>query len=330
MRGSSSLFPIKNNFTRYANVKSNLIQGVINKNVTYTFFIPTFRRSSTLRETLNSVLVQSSLYSIEIIVVDNNPERNDETEKLLKEYVNVSNVIYYKNSENIGMVGNWNRGYELANGEWVIMIHDDDLLCNQYLSAIQNVLGAGVDGLFCKRYEFQNVDGIIQPELNSSIKISRCLLLDSYDGNHFNIAGNVLRKRRVLELGGFDENYYPSSDYEFYVKYSMLNRLYKTDEKLVFYRIGLNESLKISTLEGFIVKGELLRIKVTQALGLSEKVSVYAQQYISIKKCLFFKKKWNENFVYPKYDDIRLGKLFICMVCYLYLKVWVKIKKVNL
>ena len=40
--------------------------------------------------------------------------------------------------KNIGMIGNWNRLYTLARGEWVVMLHDDDLLYNDYLSILFN------------------------------------------------------------------------------------------------------------------------------------------------------------------------------------------------
>ena len=90
--------------------------------------IPTYKRVSTLRETLDSAIRQTGNHNYEILVVDNNPERGDETELLMAEYVSVKNLLYFKNTANIGMAGNWSRCSELAHGEWVVLIHDDDLL----------------------------------------------------------------------------------------------------------------------------------------------------------------------------------------------------------
>ena len=62
-----------------------------------------------------------------ILIVDNDPQRNCETEELIDSFNN-QNISYYKNSENIGATGNWNKLFELADTEFVTMLHDDDLL----------------------------------------------------------------------------------------------------------------------------------------------------------------------------------------------------------
>ena len=59
---------------------------------------------------------------------------------LLREYDSVENTytlkFLYVNKENIGMIGNWNRGFELANTKYVAMLHDDDMLADIYLEEI--------------------------------------------------------------------------------------------------------------------------------------------------------------------------------------------------
>ena len=62
------------------------------------------------------------------MVVDNNPERECETEQLLREYKAIPNLFYYKNTENVGMTGNWNKLFELSQTNFVVMLHDDDLI----------------------------------------------------------------------------------------------------------------------------------------------------------------------------------------------------------
>ena len=122
-------FLIENNFKEIEGVKSEKIQGDISSKLPLvSIVIPTYKRVSTLRETLDSVIRQTGNHNYEILVVDNNPERGDETELMMAEYVSVKNLLYFKNTENIGMAGNWSRCSELANGEWVVLIHDDDLL----------------------------------------------------------------------------------------------------------------------------------------------------------------------------------------------------------
>ena len=102
----------------------------------FTIAIPTFCRSSLLKEAVLSALNQVTDVPYDVIVVDNNPERNDETEQLMEKFKDNPLVGYYKNSSNLGMVGNWNQLFHLAKGQWVSMLHDDDLLFSFYLEVI--------------------------------------------------------------------------------------------------------------------------------------------------------------------------------------------------
>lgn len=89
-----------------------------------------------LEEALLSAINQNSVnFDYEIIVVDNEPYKNGgtETSNLMEKYKDIPNFIYYRNEENLGMFGNWNRCIELARGEWVTLLHDDDLLIPNYL-----------------------------------------------------------------------------------------------------------------------------------------------------------------------------------------------------
>lgn len=75
--------------------------------------IPTYKRMSLLDKAIHSVTNQMTNYNYEIVVVDNNPDTPIcEIEMLLRKYSN--NLSYYKNEENIGMFGNWNRCVLLA------------------------------------------------------------------------------------------------------------------------------------------------------------------------------------------------------------------------
>ena len=93
-------FLIENNFKEIEGVKSEKIQGDISSKLPLvSIVIPTYKRVSTLRETLDSVIRQTGNHNYEILVVDNNPERGDETELMMAEYVSVKNLLYFKNTE---------------------------------------------------------------------------------------------------------------------------------------------------------------------------------------------------------------------------------------
>ena len=49
------------------------------------------------------------------------------------DFVNTGKLRYYKNVQNIGLFGNWNRCFQLACGKWVVLLHDDDLIFDDFL-----------------------------------------------------------------------------------------------------------------------------------------------------------------------------------------------------
>lgn len=88
--------------------------------------IPTYNGARYLEACLDSVLGQT--YSdIEILVVDDGS--TDTTFEILERYAaNDQRIRLVRNKNNFGLVGNWNRCVELARGEWIKFVFQDDLI----------------------------------------------------------------------------------------------------------------------------------------------------------------------------------------------------------
>ena len=90
------------------------------KNTTLvTVNILSFNRKDELRFTLTKVFEQN-YKNIEVIVVDN--ASSDGTKEMVKSEFSAVNLIELK--ENIGIAG-WNKGFEVAKGEYVLVLDDD-------------------------------------------------------------------------------------------------------------------------------------------------------------------------------------------------------------
>ena len=77
---------------------------------------------------VNSVLAQT-YKDFELIVVDDNPAGSEEralTERVMKE-VTDPRVIYIQNEHNLGGAGSRNRAIDLAKGEYIAFLDDDDM-----------------------------------------------------------------------------------------------------------------------------------------------------------------------------------------------------------
>lgn len=245
------VYGIVDNHAKYKDVQSTCIKRTSLKTApVLTIGIPTCNREELLRETIDSALNQQCQIDYEVMVVDNNPMRNDETERMIKQYYeNEPRLSYYKNQENIGMVGNWNRLYEIAKGDWVMMLHDDDVLYPYAVNTAMKVVSkeTNLDVLFLWHTLDKEYIPISTPH-NYYIK------LKPYDfrmDNWGDVLGTIIKKDTAIQLGGFNEDYYPSHDFHFWSLLSLNSNVYRImGDPLGYYRIGVNLSLKLSTLDG--------------------------------------------------------------------------------
>lgn len=235
--------------------------------------IPTYRRNDLLIEAIESAIRQSYDRTYEIVIVDNDPDGfldNDVKSVLLSQ--NTVNVKYYRNSENIGMFGNWNRALYLSEGEWATVLNDDDILSPDFvsrsLSALKGIDGA--DGIVCQKDTFdrrksattcnppQKILRARLSQIASWIRFRRngvrrltpqMLYFANYAGN---TAGFLFRRRVVLDIGGFLPEESPAADYMMYVRFAIRTRIFLFKPILAHVGLGENESMRPETLLGFV------------------------------------------------------------------------------
>lgn len=255
---SKDYFKYVNNFKKYEDVKSDLILGDKNReNSKYTIAIPTYKRPKLLKKALISAINQINVDNYEIIVVDNE-QNNNTTKEVIKENFK-SNIFYFRNKENIGMFGNWNRCIELAQGEYITILNDDDWLSSNYLAECNKYLDDDIDGLIFKnntvdlrdtnkkKVKYKYIKKILDV---FSLQRHKLTLFDFFLGNKSAGTLGVLMKTRLLQkLGGYNPDFFPSSDYVFHANYCYNYQVFFINEKLNYYRILKNESAKQETLE---------------------------------------------------------------------------------
>ncbi|HEX7114270.1 MAG TPA: glycosyltransferase, partial [Steroidobacter sp.] len=89
---------------------------------TISVLLPTFNRAQLVQEAIESILKQRTTARFEIIVI--NDGSSDDTEEALQRY---RGVIRYVRQENAGLNAARNHGLELATGEYIALLDDDDV-----------------------------------------------------------------------------------------------------------------------------------------------------------------------------------------------------------
>ncbi len=128
----------KGNYRKlYSHVESELILGKPEYHK-MAIVIPTYKREDLLDEALKSC-VNQSYDDYNIIISDNEPIANNKTQQLIESYDN-PRIVYYRNKENIGPLGNFNRCIELADSEYCVFLCTDDLLTDDFLEKSVEIL----------------------------------------------------------------------------------------------------------------------------------------------------------------------------------------------
>lgn len=235
-----------------------------------TIAIPTFRRADLLRRALQSAVSQAGVEGgMEILVVENPDDaatsQPSDAERLCAS-LSDPRLRYVRNDSNLGMVGNWNRCLELARGRWVLILHDDDWLSPHFMRLVLGLLDAHPD------LRMVGTSGVLEkgeegtpPRLRERLKPYRIELPHFWLGNPYFAPSVVMDRELALQLGGFDEAWYPTMDHVFWMRFCAAAPCARLPEPLVHYYIGANASLKPQMLIRYIVndfrqRQELMRL----------------------------------------------------------------------
>lgn len=111
--------------------------------------IPTYNGSEYLKACLDSVLAQT-FTDFEVLVVDD--QSSDASVAIAEEYAAADpRVRVLINEQNLGLVGNWNRCAELARGEWVKYVFQDDLISPDCLAKMLASAAPDTAMVVCRR-----------------------------------------------------------------------------------------------------------------------------------------------------------------------------------
>lgn len=337
---STDFFQITDNFIRIKHILSlPLKESRISKVPKVTIAIPTYKRAVLLKEAIESAINQNEYSDYEIIVVDNDPVRNCETEILMHDFQKTPNLGYYKNTANIGMAGNWNRCFELSRGEYVVLLHDDDILFPDFLKEgmkfIDNKKDIGIlkprnyrlDGRISKPY-FSDI-----PILNG--EIHRLYDMSFYYGQVMGVPSGIFFNRdNVLTLGGFNQDFFPTSDFCFTVLFSRYFKVYILNKYLSFYRIDKNESINLETLKGFIMNDYYFLSQLLSIHKIPHFIVDGFLRHRTKNNSIANKNLWNKNFNFDisllniKEINPLLGKFYHAIVRY-YMYNYVFFKKLK-
>ncbi|HEY0665073.1 MAG TPA: glycosyltransferase [Gallionella sp.] len=211
--------------------------------------IPTYNRAAYLDQAITSVLSQTNA-DFEVVISDNCSQ--DETVAVVSRYLADPRVRYYRNEQNIGMVRNWHKAvFELAVGEWFMLLSDDDYLVDpEYLAKASRLIegDSSLVMVYAGGYLLDENTG-----RKETLNLPFAGIVDGVDvfvsrntvkPLDFTLCNVVFNRKLARELNGFSNPDNLSCDSELFLKMAILGHVGVINEPVSVYRFHSGNLLK--------------------------------------------------------------------------------------
>ena len=229
-----------------------------------------------LEETINSLQKQAINISYEIILIDNNSSKEDESFLYLEKLTQYINVCVIRNEENLGFAKANNKGMEIAKGRNFLLLNPDIILHNNVLKILSDYLDnnkdvamtgpkvLNVDGSFqhsCLRGQpypkdtLYHIIGLSKKYPNNE-KYNKFALLH-LNTDEINECGGLsgccmmIKKSLYDEIGGMDENFFmyeEETDWCFRATKSNKKIIYNPEAVVTHYQGVTTNKLKVKSI----------------------------------------------------------------------------------
>lgn len=206
-----------------------------------TICIPSYKREDYIRRLLDSIKIQT-FRDYNVCITDNTPD--DSIKMLAEEFAKEMPIKYYKNEPPGTMAENWNRSFEVADGEWLKVLHDDDWLATE--TSLEEFAKAAKETnckLIFSNYVtiYENDGSRVHNKIYSESTYQRVnqnpyyFFISNYIGNP-----STIMMHSSLKKHKFDLHMQWLIDIDFYIRALVGEQMYRIDKCLI--NIGGNAS----------------------------------------------------------------------------------------
>ncbi|MBT1442999.1 glycosyltransferase family 2 protein [Shewanella sp. JM162201] len=179
--------------------------------------IPSFNRQEDLVHCLERLEHQTNL-DFEVVVVDDCSFRPVKIECEFN-----YDLVLYRSDVNLGAAGARNKGVQLARGDWILFLDDDDSFTDDKLQVVLDLISRKRDVNFI--YHRALIHMINERcSYITSVTDSNCLSFERLLGGNYVGGAPVfaIKKELFLSVDGFDTTLPAIEDYEFVLRLSLL------------------------------------------------------------------------------------------------------------
>lgn len=253
-----------------------------------SFAVPAYNRPDLLKETLNSIYQQEGLEDYEVIITDD--LGLPETREVAASFPS-SHFKYYANEKQLGGVENWNRALSLCRGEWVTVIHEDDLFYPWFYQFIKKRLRSNISALCVKSVVAEKPPRLIR---DPNIRVFR------YKPGYFiksaftPFPGVVFKRELLTQIGYFNPQWESLADYEFWYRLALSGHIEIIKSRACFYRISDSQWTN-QAWPTMLKKSHLLRLKIAREQFNSSTLSIWMSRFFTYRNAVSYAKRFDET-----------------------------------
>ncbi len=247
----------------------------------WSVMIPTYNGKKYLENTLKSLLSQAiSPEEMQIEVVDD-CSTEEGIEELVQQVAG-NRITFDRNPQNLGLINNWNECIKRARGEWIHILHQDDIVLPGFYSRLRELLekepnaGAG----FCRHYYIdeqgqQRALSILEQEEAGIIPnwIEKISVMQRVQ------FASIVVKRSVYEaLGGFCQDVGSAADWEMWKRIAAHYPVVFEPQPLAGYRLHSTSESSRLVSTGTNISDTRKSIEISQSYLPAEKAQNLSNQ----------------------------------------------------
>lgn len=226
-----------------------------NSKMLLSVVVPTYNKADQIEDLLKSLETQKigPWINWEILIIDNASAESVTHElNIIIEQFNNLPIRFIQNDINIGMAANWNKCFFEAKGDWVFMVHSDDLVmdgCLNHVLFLIDRIGTIADFIYTGRksaiYKCNaNITELTKTRIYERERVKRYDVKDIRFGIMSNAPTGLLCNRNKFILsGGYEINQHAFAlDVDFNIKNLNKFAIYGSTHKCVIKREGDNDT----------------------------------------------------------------------------------------
>lgn len=259
----------------------------LNYNPLISILIPVYNVKGTyLKECLDSILAQT--YDNYEIVIVNDASTNKDTLKILEKYANNSKIRIKHRKKNGHISKASNDALRMAQGDFVALVDDDDILAKNALYEIVRVLNEDrkIDFVYSDEDKITTYGKRYDPHFKPDWSPDTFLSLNYI--SHF----GVIRKSLVEQVGGFREGFEGAQDYDLYLRVTeATDKIYHIPKILYHWRAVPGSTAETITNKNYAVnngkkaiESALRRREIKGEVKIAENCPYYYVKYETKKR----------------------------------------------